>query len=62
LEYDQHDFEVLFAKIDLTEDGLISRTELRAFLEQLALMKPPLDLLLYDTNKKQAYQEIELVD
>jgi Ca2+-binding EF-hand superfamily protein len=41
IEYTDDDFDELYEKIDITEDGLVSKAEMRNFLKKLGSKKAP---------------------
>jgi Ca2+-binding EF-hand superfamily protein len=57
LNYEQDDFDAFYRKVDLTEDGLVSRAEMRNFLEKLGRMEPPKELEAQMGENAIKYQE-----
>tara|TARA_B110000305_G_C19223919_1_gene531902 strand:+ start:594 stop:722 length:129 start_codon:yes stop_codon:yes gene_type:complete len=41
IKYTDDDFDELYEKIDITEDGLVSKAEMRNFLKKLGSKKAP---------------------
>lgn len=57
MNYEQDDFDAFYRKVDLTEDGLVSRAEMRNFLEKLGRMEPPKELEAQMGENAIKYQE-----
>ena len=48
---------IFYKKIDLTEDGLVSRAEMRNFLEKIGRMQPPKELEAQMQANAERYDE-----
>ena len=54
--YTEDDFDEFWRGLDLTGDGLVSRAEMRNFLEKLGRQEPPLDLEAQMNANAEKYQ------